>query len=150
MLPSAKVSFLVSITNKTFRFAVVDDQITMVEGAFMVFNSSFPGSNFFIGAYNVREECRQGSKACMDIIFYIHQCLVVHCSGVLSTHSTAAVLSYGMRGHLDHVLQSSPLLGISLCCSTGFCPMLLFKFLFRFLHRTPTGSFLRHILCVVV
>jgi hypothetical protein len=42
VLPSAKVSFLVSITNKTFRFAVVDDQITMVEGAFMVYSDRRP------------------------------------------------------------------------------------------------------------
>ena len=35
-LASAKVSLLVPITNKSFGFAVIDDQLTMVEGAFEV------------------------------------------------------------------------------------------------------------------
>jgi hypothetical protein len=81
----------------------------------------------------------------MDIVFYVHQCFIIHCRVVLSAHLTAAVSSFGMHGHPDHTLHPSPFLGISLCCSTGFCLTLLFKLLFRSLHRTPIGSFLQHI-----
>lgn len=53
-LASAKVNLLVPITNKSFGFAVIDDQLTMVEGAFEVSSRNvLRVPNIFISAYNV-------------------------------------------------------------------------------------------------
>ena len=105
-LAFAKVSVLAPITNKSFGFAILDDQLIMVEGAFKIViptQRTYPHSNIYITSdYNIREEYRQGGKARLDIIHYVHRCFIICHGAVLSAHPTASVPPYGMCGHPDY------------------------------------------------
>ena len=144
---SAQVGPLTPITNKSFGFAIVDDELIMVEGAFGIYHLPLSRilvaniSTIYISAYNVRKEHWQGGKARVDIVSDVHRCFVVYRSAVLSTHSTTPISSYGMCGHTDHAFHSSPFPRIFVHRPKEFSSAVFL----RSLHRTPIRPVLRYI-----
>jgi len=73
-LASAKVYPYSAISDESFSFAVLDEQIIMVHGAF--YSSSYLqillSFHMDISSYTVREGHQQGGKTRMDIKIYVH------------------------------------------------------------------------------
>jgi hypothetical protein len=134
---SAKAGILSPITDKSFRFAVIDNQLFMVKGAFDIYyHKVLPRHSYtiyIISAHSVQKECWQGGKARLDTLFYINWCSIIYCSSVLSTHLATTVSTNGMCSHMDHAFQPSPLPCISVRCPTEFSSTLFI----RSLHETP-------------
>ena len=77
----------------------------------------------------------------MDVIDDFHRRNILPRSAVLPAHSTTAISSNGMCGDVDHTVHPSPLIRISLYCTTGYDSSIQLK---PFL-RTPARTFRDHV-----
>ena len=83
-LASAKVNTITYINDESFGFAVLDNQIVMVHGAFYGLYLQFlPSFHVDISYYIVREGRWQGGKTRVDINSYVYWRIVLHRSAVL-------------------------------------------------------------------